>query len=354
MIYQIQPTFNKKTLDNLKRYINSGSWFTEHNQSRNFEKKFARFVNTKEAITYPNGTLTMSSILTCLGIKKNDEVLVSNYTMVATANAPILSGAKVNLVDISPENLCIDPIDLKRKITKNTKFLIYTSINGRAGYIEKISKICKKNKITLIEDAAHSIGSYLSSKHLGTFGIAGSFSFSMPKLITMGQGGVIVTNNKSLAKKLRKFKDFGRIKNGIDIHNSLGFNFKITDLQAVLGSGQLDEIKNRIKKKRYVYDTYYKFLKDNKKIKIFKRSKNETPWSFDLYSSKKNQIKKILKRNKILTRDVYPPLNSQKIYKYIKGLKVSNDYCKKGIWLPSSLNLKVKEIRKICSLINNI
>ena len=107
-------------------------------------------------------------------------------------------------------------------------------------------------------------------------------------------------------------------------------------------------------KKRYVYDTYYKFLKDNKKIKIFKRSKNETPWSFDLYSSKKNQIKKILKRNKILTRDVYPPLNSQKIYKYIKGLKVSNDYCKKGIWLPSSLNLKVKEIRKICSLINNI
>ena len=170
----------------------------------------------------------MSSILTCLGIKTNDEVLVSNYTMVATANAPILAGAKVNLVDISPENLCIDPDDLKKKITKKTKFLIYTSINGRSGYIEKISNICKKNKITLIEDAAHSIGSYINSKHLGTFGVAGSFYFSMPKLITMGQGGVIVTNNKSLAKKLRKFKDFGRVKNGIDIHNSLGYNFKIT------------------------------------------------------------------------------------------------------------------------------
>ena len=236
----------------------------------------------------------------------------------------------------------------------DSKFLIYTTINGRAGHIEEILRICKKNKIIFIEDAAHSIGSLHKKKHLGTFGIAGSFSFSMPKLITMGQGGAVVTNNKALAKKLRKFKDFGRVKNGIDIHNTLGFNFKITDIQSVLGFGQLQEIKKRIRIKRKVYDTYYNYLKNNNKIKIFKRNKNETPWSFDLYSNNKSKIKKLLNKNKIRTRDVYPPLNSQVIYKHIKGLKISNDYCKKGLWLPSSLNLKKEEIKKICILINKI
>jgi len=121
-----------------------------------------------------------------------------------------------------------------------------------------------------------------------------------------------------------------------------------------LGFGQLQEIKKRIRIKRKVYDTYYNYLKNNNKIKIFKRNKNETPWSFDLYSNNKSKIKKLLNKNKIRTRDVYPPLNSQVIYKHIKGLKISNDYCKKGLWLPSSLNLKKEEIKKICILINKI
>ncbi|MDA1284535.1 MAG: aminotransferase class V-fold PLP-dependent enzyme [Proteobacteria bacterium] len=354
MIYQIEPSFNKKTLKNLQKYIISGSWFTEHTQTKLFEKKFQSFLKSKNVILYPNGTLTMSSILSCLNIKKEDEVLVSNYTMVATPNAPLLAGAKVNLVDISSQNLCMCPIDLKRKITKKTKFVIYTSMNGRAGNILEILKICKQNKIYLIEDAAHSIGSFYKGKHLGTYGVAGSFSFSMPKLITMGQGGAITTNNNLLAKKLRKFKDFGRVRNGMDIHNSLGYNFKITDMQAVLGLGQLDEIKLRLNSKRNLYDTYYELLKDNNKIKIFRRNKDETPWSFDLYSPFKSKIKKILSKNNIVTRDVYPPINNQKIYNHIKGLKVSNFYCKQGIWLPSSINLKKKQIKKICNLINSI
>ena len=354
MIYQIEPTFSRGTLNNLKKYIFSGGWFTEHKQTKYFEKLFSKFLKSKQVILFPNGTLTMSSILMCLDIKKKDEVLVSNYTMVATANAALLAGGKVNLVDISPDNLCMDPKDFKKKITKNTKFVIYTSMNGRAGHISEIIKICKKHKIIFIEDAAHSIGSFFKKKHLGTFGLAGSFSFSMPKLITMGQGGAITTNNSILAKKIRKFKDFGRLRNGIDIHNSLGYNFKVTDMQALLGIGQLKELSKRIKKKKIIYDTYYKYLKGNNSLKVFKRNKDETPWSFDLYSKNKKKIKKYLKKHKILTRYVYPPLNSQKIYKHITNLKVSNDFCKKGIWLPSSLNLKISEIKKICNLINKI
>lgn len=354
MIYQIEPTFDSKTLNNLKKYIYSGSWFTEHKQTKKFEKSFSKFTKSKETIVFPNGTLTMTAILDCLGIKNVDEVLVSNYTMVATANAPRLIGSRVKLVDISPTNLCMDPNDLIKKITKKSKFVIYTSMNGREGDIKEIANICKKNKLFLIEDAAHSIGSYQDSKHLGTIGIAGSFSFSMPKLITMGQGGAIITNNSKLAKQLRKYKDFGRVKNGVDVHNSLGFNFKISDMQSVLAMGQLNEIKLRIKKKRMIYDTYYNLLKNNKYLIVIKRNKNHTPWSFDLYSKKKKLIKKMLKQKKIFTRDVYPSLNSQKIYNKFKKLEVSNFFCKNGLWLPSSLNLKITDIKFICKIINSI
>ena len=225
-------------------------------------------------------------------------------------------------------------------------------MNGRVGQIQKIRKICNKKNIFLIEDAAHAIGSYIKNTHVGNSGIAASFSFSMPKLITMGQGGAIITNNKNLATKLRYYKNFGRKKSGEDIHNFLGYNFKITDIQSLLALEQLNDIKKRIKIKKNIYKRYKKNLKNNSNIKFFDFTKDETPWSVDIYSNKINKIKKILIKNRIYTRDVYPPLNSQKIYKNFKGLPISNYYCKKGLWLPSSIDLKNKDIDKICKIIN--
>ena len=170
----------------------------------------------------------------------------------------------------------------------------------------------------------------------------------------MGQGGAVITNNKSLSKKLRLYKNFGRKISGLDIHDTLVYNFKITDLQAILGIEQLKNIKKRISKKKEIFRIYKKNLKSNKNIKIFDFKSKETPWSVDIYSKNIDKIKKILKMNKIYTRDVYPPLNSQKIYNHIKGMPVSNFFCKKGIWLPSSLDLKKSQINKICRLINNV
>lgn len=353
MIYQTKPYFEKETIKNVKKYLDSGKWITEHKETQKFEKKFSRFVKSKDCITFPNGTLTMSSILDCLDIQSGDEVLVSNYTMIATANAPRLVNGKTVLVDISRENLCMCPQDLKKKITRRSKFCIYTSINGRIGHINEIEKICKKNNILLIEDAAHSIGSFLSNKHAGNFGIAGSFSFSMPKLITMGQGGAVVTSSSKLAKKLRYYKDFGRNKPGNDIHNYFGYNFKITDLQSILALGQLKNINHRIKAKRKIYELYFNLLKDNKKIKIFSPNKNETNWSVDIYLNKSLDLYKKLKSKRIISRFVYPPINSQKIYKNQKGLPVSNTFCKNGLWLPTSIDLKENEIKKICTIIND-
>ena len=352
MIYQIKPVIGKLAKKNIIKYIKNDNWITEFKHTSIFEKKFSKFTNSKHCIAFPNGTLTMYAILKCLNLRKNSEVLVSNYTMVATANVVKMAGLKLRLVDISEYDLCMSPKDLLKKISKNTKVVIYTQMNGRVGQINEISKICKKRKIHLIEDSAHAIGSFYKRKHIGNSGIASSFSFSMPKLITMGQGGAIITNNKLFAKKLRLFKNFGRKKDGIDIHDYLGYNFKITDLQSILASSQLQDIKKRINLKKKIFLRYFNKLKNNKKIKILKMKPKETPWSVDIYAKNINKLKQKLKSQNILSRNVYPPLNSQKIYKKYKGLPVSSNYCKNGLWLPSSLDIKMSQIDKISSIIN--
>ena len=352
MIYQIKPVIGKKEKNNLINYIKKDNWITEHTVTENFEKNFSKFTNSKHCICFPNGTITMSSILDCLDLKKDDEVLVSNYTMVATANVAKFVGLKVRLVDISDKDLCMSPDDLIKKINKKTKVVIYTQMNGRVGQIDHIKNICKRKKLFLIEDAAHAIGSYKNKTHVGNSGIAGSFSFSMPKLITMGQGGAVITNNTKLARRLRLYKNFGRKKSGEDVHKYIGYNFKITDMQSMLGLEKLKTNKWKIKKKKDIFARYKDKLKNNSKIKFFDIKNGETPWSVDIYLKEVKEVKKMLKKNNILTRYVYPPLNSQKIYNHFKNLPISNFYCNRGLWLPSSLDLKNKDIDRICSLIN--
>ena len=169
----------------------------------------------------------------------------------------------------------------------------------------------------------------------------------------MGQGGAVVTNNSNLANKLRLYKNFGRKRSGEDVHNYVGYNFKITDMQSVIAIEQLKDIKKRILKKREIFKRYQSNLIDNSKIIMIEMKKNETPWSVDIYLNDVKKLKKVLQKSKVYTRYVYPPLNSQKIYKSYKGLPISNYFCKRGLWLPSSLDLKNKEIDRICKIINN-
>ena len=350
-INQIEPVISLNDKLAINKYLKSGGWITENKISKKFEKNFSDLLGAKYSILHPNGTLTLLSIMLALGLKKNDEVILPNYTMVATANAVILAGAKPILCDISDENLCLDPNKLTNKINKNTKAVIYVTLNGRSGFIQQIQKICKKKKLHLIEDSAHSIGSYLNKKHHGTFGIASSFSLSMPKLITTGQGGFVVTNNKSLANKVNEIKNFGRRTDGNDIYFSIGYNFKFTDLQSSLGISQLQNIKQRIKKKRQIFHHYYKNLKNIKEIKMFKFQKDETPWFVDIYLKNPKKLQEYLKEFNISTRLVYPPLNSLKIFKIKGNFENSTYYCNRGLWLPSSINLKEKDIKFIVNKI---
>lgn len=353
----MQPWIGKEEQKAMSAYLKNGGWLTEFKKTEELEKMLSEYTGAKYVCMVNNGTVSLFIALQALGIGKDDEILVPNFTMIASANAVILSGAKPVLIDINKENLCID-LDLAQKaITKKTKVLMFVSINGRSTNMKDVISFCKKNKLYLIEDAAQSLGSNWKNKHLGTFGEIGSFSFSTPKIITTGQGGALVTNNKKLMQIIRQIKDFGRVKSGVDEFVTLGYNFKFTDLQAVIGIEQMKKLPMRVNRKKEIYNLYKKSLSHLSQIQFIPTDLNDTsPWLIDILAEKRDLLIAYLLKNQIGSRKFYPPIHTQTPYKdwteyKNKRFPVSEEISQKGLSLPSASLLTDKQILKICRTI---
>jgi perosamine synthetase len=356
-IPQMIPWIEKDDVDAVTNYMNSGGFITEFKVNEDFEKTIADKVGSSYCISTPNGTLSLSLALMALNIGPGDEVIVPNYTMIATPNAVKMVGATPVLVDIELDTLWVDYKKLTDKINPRTKAVIVVAANGRyPNYgINEVIEICKRNEIHMIEDAAQALGSYYpEGKHIGTMGVMGSFSFSTPKLITTGQGGCLVTDSYELASKIRKLKDFGRDQGGTDIHPTLGFNFKFTDLQASLGLNQISKLEKRVKIKKLIYEKYHHELKTCNGIKFISNNTEYTsPWFYEILTEKRQVIIDRLTKIGIGTRKMYPPINRQKSYDYSGDFKISEYVGECGLWLPSFTQITDDQIIEICSEIKN-
>lgn len=354
MIFQVEPEITKKDVTAVSDYMSSGGWLTEHKITAEFEESISSFVGRDYAIAAPNGTIAIYLSLKALGITTGDRVAVPNITMIATINAIIWTGATPVLVDID-EDMCMSFESLSR-ITK-LKAVIFVPLNGRIGEGELIQKWCKKNKIKLIEDSAHSLGSQYGNCLAGNLGDMSIFSFTPHKIITTGQGGMVLTNNKSLADFITNFKSFNRQEGKSDWHADFGLNFKYTDLQASLGVSQFSRLEKNIKIKRKIYNYYKKnVINDFFYIKDFK--KNEVPWFFDIVtknSTIRDNLQNYLMDLDIETRFSYPALSKQKYLKDIErnNLNSSEKIHDRIMWLPSSLGLKEIELKLIVEKLND-
>ncbi len=325
-----------------------------------FEKKFSNFIKAKYAISVVNGTTALHLALLALDIKKNNEVIVPTFTYIAPVNAIKYVGAKVRFIDSKLSNWQIDENKLLRLINKNTKAVIVPHLFGNIAEIDKIKSICKRKKIYLIEDCAEAFGCYFKKKHLGTFGDISTFSFFGSKTITTGEGGMVVTNNKRLAKIIYKLKTVGVTPNKYYWHDVIGYNYRMTNICAAIGLGQLDKVKIILKNKIRVYKTYKKFLKKN--INNFNRENKKTKSSFWLITiflknkRKRDQLKYKLEKSGIETRTTFNPVHKMKMYfnkNYKNRFPNAEILSNTGLNLPSSANLKEKEIKKICNIVNN-
>lgn len=349
-INQIEPWIDEKEKEAMAKYLDSDGWLTEFRKTREFEKILADYVKVEYASVVPNGTIALFVALKALGIGQGDKVIVPYYTMIASVNAIVLAGAEPILVDINSDDLCLDLKQVEESITFQTKAIMLVSIGGRCPNIKRFVELAEKYRIFLIEDACQSLGSRYDGKYLGTFGQIGCFSFSPHKIITTGQGGALVTNDKELYQKILRLKDFGRIEGKMN-YEDIGYNFKFTDLQAVIGIEQIKKIEWRVKRKKEIYHFYKDLLKGIKEIRFIDTNLEDTaPWFIDILVRKRDELALFLKKKGIGTRFFYSVVHIQPDKEKFKN---ANKVSQEGLWLPSSLFLNNKDIEYVCDTIRS-
>lgn len=331
---------------------------------KKFEDNISKYTKVKNTVALINGSSALFLLLKALGIGKKDEVLIPSLTFIATANAVFHAGADPNFVDVGENSFCICPNKLEnyllrscyifrgktfnKKTNKQIKAIILVYLFGFAEQVEKIKRICKKFNLILLEDAAEAIGSYYKKKHLGTFGDAGVISFNGNKTITCGNGAVVITKNKKLAKKVRHLSVNAKINHPYEyIHNDYGYNFRLSNINAAIGCAQLENITTIIKLKRKNFAEYKKKFSLFKKISIVSEPKNciSNYWLINLDLNKfhkiKNRLLKKLNFNSIKARALWKPLHQLKIFNYCSrdNLKNTEQLYSRVISLPSSPSL---------------
>ncbi len=362
-IVQIEPSLGKEERAEINSVIDSG-WFTEGAKTQEFEKRFANFVGSKYACVVTSGTSALSLALKSQNIGKGDEVIVPDFTFVASPNSIEMIGAKPIMVDIEPNSLNLDLEKVTTLISKKTKAIMPVDFNGRSTNMIQLKKIAKENNLLLIEDACHAIGCYYNQKHMGNLSDVGVFSFSTPKIITTGQGGMITTNNKKTYERCMELKDFGRTKikksNMMTAfeHNSIGYNFKFTEFQAAVGIAQMKKLDKRVLKKKEMFGMYRELLSKVTEVEFIETDlKKITPWMVDIiFKNKKtrNDLIDFLKKRDIETRIYYPPIHRLPPYKKKDGLfQITSNISDRGLWLPSSVTITEEQIHTVCRSIKN-
>jgi perosamine synthetase len=355
MIIQIQPWIDNSELIELKKVIKS-TFVTESSMTKKFEDMIKSLTGSKYAISITNGTLAQYASILALNIKPGDEVIIPNVTFIATANAVIMAGAKPVLCEVDRKTFCIDPNKIEKLITRKTKAIIPVHLYGQCSDMILINKIARKYQLDVIEDAAQAVGVKFNNKHAGTFSKVGFLSFYGNKTITTGEGGVVLTNNKSIAQKVYRLKNHGRLRKGIFTHDEIGYNFSFTEMQAALGVSQLKKLNKIIKKKKYIYDTYNKHLSKYDRLEKPFISQNCLPvhWFTSFLSKDSSKLARYLMSKNIQTRKFFTPLHLQKCFKHknlvgnLNGdFSISEEIYKKGISLPSSYLLKRTELFKV-------
>ena len=354
-IPQMRPLFGAEERQELSDYLSEDGFFTEFRRTEAFEKQIAGFTGARHCIVVNNGTVSLTMAAMATGIGPGDEVIVPNYTMIATPNSVKMLGAVPVFVDVDPQTLILDLEQTRSAITSRTRAIMLVSANGRAPAcgVEHFEALARDAGVALIEDAAQSLGSYYpDGRHIGRAGCIGSFSFSAPKIISTGQGGALITDDDELAGRLRRLKDFGRASGGNDVHDSIGYNFKFTELQACVGLAQMRKLPSRLVRKKEIWRRYADALASVPGIRLFQHDLAIcAPWFIDCFVQRRDEFCAFMKERGIGTRTMYPPINRQRAYDLPGSFPVSDEVGCSGVWLPSMIQLSDEQIDRICDAI---
>ena len=370
------PNMSHKEIRSASEAIKTG-WVSDGKYVKLFEERFKNYIKSKHAVCMVNGSSALQLALRLIDCDKNCEVLIPSISFIATANAVIYNNSTPVFLD-TDEYLNLNIENLKnyikhrtykkkgftynKKTKKKISAVVVVHVLGNSANLLELKKICKKNKIYLIEDAAESLGTFFRHKrmrkHTGTIGDIGCFSFNSNKIITTGGGGMLVTDNKKFAEKARFLKFQAKKNTYYFEHTEVGYNFRLPNPNCGIGYEQMSRLNGFIKNKKNNFKYYKKFL--SKKIKILEPPKysESNHWlSAVKLNSKKNVLNyaiKFLEKNKIEARPVWKLLYDQKQYKGYEKYKInkSKENISNYLCIPSSSSLTLKEIKIVSKNLN--
>jgi dTDP-4-amino-4,6-dideoxygalactose transaminase len=357
------PNIGKEEAQAAYDVVKSG-WLNEGKKVECFENNFADFIGTKHAIAFFNGTVALHSVLAALKLKQGDEVIVPSFTFISTANSVIFTGAKPVFADIDEYTFNMSPDDVNEKISNRTRAIIPVHYGGQAADMKQLCEIADDNNLLMIEDAAEAHGATYHDRKVGTFGNAGMFSFTPTKNITTGEGGIITTNDKKLSGNLRLLKNHGQ--SSPYHHIILGYNYRMTEMQAAIGIEQLKKLNLIIDLKQKNQEYLTKKLSsvngltppfvpaDRKHVYMLytiKIDEKESGISRDAFMQK-------LEKKGIMTKIYFPPVHMQPYYKDIgysnQKLPVTEKIFNSVCSLPCHSKLTKKELDFIVTTIKGI
>jgi len=325
-----------------------------------FESEFSSYSDCSYGVAVSNGTVALHLAMVALGVGEGDEVIIPDLTFAATINTVLHANATPVIVDVEEDSWCIDPKEIEKAITPKTKAIIPVHLYGQACDMSAIMKIAKKHNLKVIEDCAEAHGANYNGKKVGSFGDIGCFSFYGNKVITTGEGGMCTTNNSELDDKMKVLRDHGMSKTKRYWHDVIGYNYRMTNLQAAIGLAQLERIEGIHKNRRKYEDNYRNILHaEDFTFQNNLKDRGRITWLVSILVDKsidKDKYLKKLHKNGIDARPFFYPLSEMNIYKAYCNVStpIAKMLSKRGINLPTYESLKsINEIRDILKGIQN-
>ncbi len=363
-IPQVSPWLGEEELTEVNNVFKN-NWLTEGPYATIFSKSLNDFFDVEYGVFAPNGTLALFLGLLALEIGYGDEVIVPDCTFIGSANAVVLTGATPVFVDVNRDNFQIDVKLAENLITSKTKAIMPVHLYGMSANMKEVIDFAKRWNLKIIEDAAQGVGVKYYDKHVGTFGDVGCFSFFADKTITTGEGGYVVAKNKEIFEKLLLLRNQGRYDRGSFIHPAIGYNFRITDIQAAVGVVQLRKFAAIQQNKTRIYELYYEELKDTPEVEFLKveEGSNHVPFRAVLLVQDAQKLMSYLDERIVQTRSFFYPLHKQPCFKSFHGnnggIKSLDDKYfpnsiygyEHGLCLPIYPSLQDDQIKEICRYI---
>lgn len=358
MIPIAEPLLGEEELNNVIEAIKSGWISSRGKYIPEFEEKFVRYCGVSHGIATSNGTVALHLALVALGIGSGDEVIIPTLTFIATANAVSYTGAIPVFADSHPDYWCLDPEKIEERVTVRTRAIIPVHLYGHPCDMDPIMDIAKRHNLYVVEDAAEAHGAEYKDRKVGSFGDIACFSFFGNKILTTGEGGMCLTDNEHLAERMMILRDHGMNPNRKYWHDVIGFNYRMTNMQAAIGVAQIGKVEGIIARKREVAGIYNSLFNGVDGVAL----STEMPWARHVYwmysilvqddfGMDRNDLMNKLQTEGIETRPVFYPVHIMPPYKKSESIAVAEDLSRRGICLPSTVNLTAEQIEYIVDTI---